>query len=42
MQVIKLSVNPLKYVFSVSFGEFLGFTVHKKGINFNTTKATAI
>lgn len=38
----KLRMNPLKCVFGVSSGKFLGFTVHRKGIDLDPTKAKAI
>ena len=38
----KLRMNPLKCVFGVSAGKFLGFLVHKRGNDVDPTKATAI
>ena len=35
-------MNPLKCVFGVCAGDFLGFVVHKKGIEINQKKTTAI
>ena len=35
-------MNPLKCVFGVSFGKFLGFLVHSKGIDVDPAKAIAI
>ena len=35
-------MNPLKCAFGVSFGKFLGFLVHSKGINVDPAKATTI
>ena len=32
-RTFKLRMNPLKYAFGVSFGEFLGFLVHSRGID---------
>ncbi|XP_057452690.1 uncharacterized protein LOC130744532 [Lotus japonicus] len=37
-----LKVNPLKCAFGVITGDFLGFVVHKKGIEINKNKAKAI
>ncbi|XP_072064492.1 uncharacterized protein [Arachis hypogaea] len=37
-----LKMNPLKCVFGVSAGNFLGFVVHKKGIAIDKSKADAI
>lgn len=31
--------NPLKFAFDVSLEKFLGFIIHKKGIDLNSTKA---
>ncbi len=41
-RVYKLRINPLKCAFGVSAGNFLGFLVHKRGINVDLAKATAI
>ena len=38
----KLRMNPMKYAFGVSVGNFLGFLVHHRGISVNPTKATTI
>ena len=38
----KLRMNPLKCAFGVSFGKFLGFLVHNKGIDVDSAKAMAI
>ena len=38
----KLRMNPLKCAFGVSSGKFLGFLVHRRGIDVDPTKATAI
>ena len=35
-------MNPLKCAFGVRAGDFLGFVVHKKGIEINQNKAKAI
>ena len=35
-------MNPLKYPFRVSARKFLGFLVHGRGIDMDSTKATAI
>ncbi|XP_020967394.1 uncharacterized protein LOC110266744 [Arachis ipaensis] len=37
-----LKMNPLKCVFGVSAGNFLGFVIHKKGIVIDKSKANAI
>ncbi|KAI5393297.1 hypothetical protein KIW84_060424 [Lathyrus oleraceus] len=37
-----LKMNPLKCAFGVQAGDFLGFVVHKKGIEINENKAKAI
>ena len=42
MRLHKLKMNPLKYAFGVSAGNFLGFLVHKKGIEIDKIKARAI
>lgn len=36
-----LRMNPLKCAFGVSSGKSLGYTVHRKGIDLNKTKARA-
>jgi len=41
-RAFKLRMNPLKYSFRVSSGKFLGFQVHSRGIDVDSTKATAI
>ena len=41
-RAFKLRMNPLKCTFGVSFGKFLGFLVHSKGIDVDPAKATAI
>ena len=41
-RVFKLRMNPLKCAFGVSFGKFLGFLVHNRGIDVDLTKVTAI
>ena len=41
-RAFKLRVNPLKCVFRVSSGKFLGFLVHSSGIDVDPAKATAI
>ena len=38
----KLRMNPLKCMFGVSSGKFLGFLVHSRGIDMDLAKATAI
>lgn len=38
----KLRMNPLKCSFGVSLGNFLGFSVHRKGIDLDLAKAKAI
>ena len=35
-------MNPLKCAFGVSFGKFLGFLIHSRGIDVDLAKATAI
>jgi len=35
-------MNPLKFTFGVSIGEFLGFIIHQKGIKIDKNKAKAI
>jgi hypothetical protein len=35
-------MNPLKCAFCVQAGDFLGFVVHKKGIEVNQSKTKAI
>ncbi|XP_059664235.1 uncharacterized protein LOC132310008 [Cornus florida] len=42
MRVHKLKMNPLKCAFGVSAGNFLGFLVHKRGIEVDQNKAKAI
>uniref|UniRef100_A0A2N9J5I9 Reverse transcriptase domain-containing protein n=1 Tax=Fagus sylvatica TaxID=28930 RepID=A0A2N9J5I9_FAGSY len=41
-RVFKLRMNPLKCAFGVSAGKFLGFLVHKQGIDVDPAKSTAI
>ena len=41
-KAFKLRMNPLKCTFGVSFGKFLGFLVHSRGIDVDLAKATAI
>ena len=38
----KLRMNPLKCAFGVSSGKFLGFLVHRRGIDVDLAKAMAI
>ena len=38
----KLRMNPLKCAFGVSAEKFLGFIVHRKGIDLDPTKVKAI
>ena len=38
----KLHMNPMKCVFGVSVGKFLGFLIHHSGISVDLTKAVAI
>ena len=42
MRVHKLKMNPWKYAFGVSIGNFLGFLVHQRGIEVDKNKAKAI
>ena len=42
MRKFKLKLNPLKYAFGVSSGNFLGYVVHKKGIQIDQNKAKVI
>ncbi|XP_028118784.1 uncharacterized protein LOC114316317 [Camellia sinensis] len=42
MRTYKLKMNPLKYAFGVSAGNFLDFLVHHKGIEVDANKAKAI
>lgn len=35
-------MNPLKCTFSISYEKLLGFTVHKKGVGLDPTKANTI
>jgi hypothetical protein len=37
-----LKINPLKCVFSVSAGKFLGFIIHEHGIDIDPTKIESI
>ena len=41
-RAFKLRMNPLKCSFGVSFGKFLGFLVHSRGIDVDPTKVMAI
>ena len=41
-RAFKLRMNPLKCAFRASFGKFLGFLVHSRGIDVDSAKATAI
>ena len=41
-RVFKLRMNPLKCAFRVSFGKFLGFLVHSRGIDVDLSKAKTI
>ena len=41
-RAFKLRTNPFKCAFGVSFGKFLGFLVHSRGIDVDPAKATAI
>ena len=38
----ELKMNPLKYAFGVSAGEFLGFIIHQKEIEVDKNKVKAI
>ena len=38
----KMKLNPMKYVFTVSLGKFLGFMVSQRGIEANPDKIKAI
>jgi hypothetical protein len=42
MKKYKLKMNPLKCVFGVSAGRFLGFIVHENGIEVDPKKIDAI
>jgi pentatricopeptide repeat protein len=42
MRKYGLKMNPLKCVFRVHAGDFLGFMVHKRGIEINPNKMKAI
>jgi len=42
MRKCGLKMNPLKCAFCVQAGDFLGFVVHKKGIEVNQSKTKAI
>ena len=42
MRKCGLKMNPLKCAFCVHAGDFLGFVVHKKGIEINQNKTKAI
>ena len=41
-KAFKLRMNPLKGAFGVSFGKFLGFLVHNRGIDMDPAKTTTI
>ena len=41
-RAFKLRMNPLKCAFGVSFGTFLGFLVHSRGIDVDPVKTTTI
>ena len=41
-RAFKLRMNPLKCTFGVSFGKFLGFLVHSRGIDVDLAKAIVI
>ena len=41
-RLYKLRMNPLKCVFGVTAGKFLGFLVHQRGINVDPNKVQAI
>ena len=41
-RAFKLRMNPLKCAFGVSSGKFLGFLVHSREIDVDSTKATVI
>ena len=42
MRKFKLKLNPTKYAFGVCAGNFLGFLVHRRGIEIDTNKSRAI
>ncbi|XP_058211615.1 uncharacterized protein LOC131323791 [Rhododendron vialii] len=42
MRRYNLKINPLKCVFGVTAGNFLGFLMHQKGIEIDKTKADAV
>jgi hypothetical protein len=42
MRQYELKMNPLKYVFGVSADKFLGFIIHKHGIEIDHTKIESI
>ena len=42
MRLRKLKLNPLKCAFGVQAGHFLGFLVHRRGVEVDQNKAKAI
>jgi hypothetical protein len=42
MRQYELKINPLKYAFGVSVGNFLGFIIHEHGIEVDPTKIESI
>jgi hypothetical protein len=42
MRRYELKINPLKYMFGVSAGKFLGFIIHGRGIEIDPTKIELI
>ena len=41
-QLYKLRMNPLKCAFRVTAGKFLGFLIHRRGIDVDPSKVQAI